>query len=115
MEMIEDEVLMPQTDADTGISVLKAAGGTMFVLVVLIVSPAEDVMDVGGDLICCKMFEGIDVPGDLMPSKCTLFAGFTVVSKPPPPTVSFVFCMASNMISSTFCGDGFSDGKLVLC
>jgi hypothetical protein len=80
METVDDEVLMPQTEADTGISVLKAAGGTMFVLVVLMVSPAEDVMDVGGDLICCRMFEGIVVPWDLIPSKCTLFAGFTVVS-----------------------------------
>ena len=95
---------MPQTEADTGIRVRRAAGGTMFVVLVLIVSPVLDVTVVVGALICCKMLEGKDVPGDFIPSKCTLFVGLTVVRRPPPPppTVSLVFCMASNMISSTF-------------
>ena len=87
----------------------------MLVLFLFSVRPAVDDTDVDGDLICCKMFGGADDdPGDLMPSKWTLFVGVTVVRSPPPPTVSLVFCMASNIISSTFCGDGFSDGRLDL-
>ena len=113
-----EEVLMPQIEADTGIRVRKAAGGgTMLVLLVLIVSPppAVDVTVAAGDFICWNMLVEAEFIGDLIPSKWTLFPGFTVVSKPPPPTVSLVFCMASKMISSTFCGDGFSDNKLDLC
>ena len=119
IETFEAEVLMPQTEADTGIRVRKdTGGGPIFALLVLIVIllVAEDVTEDAGDLSCCKRLDAPDTDGDFMPSKCTLFAGLTVVRRPPPPpTVSLVFCMASNMISSTFCGDGFSDGKLDLC
>ena len=95
---------MPQTEADTGIRVRRAAGGTKFVELVLIVSPVLEAIVIAGDLICCKMLEGKDVLGDFIPSKWTLFVGLTVVKRPPPPppTVSLVFCIASNIISSTF-------------
>ena len=110
--MFDPEVLMPQTEADTGIRVRKAAGGTMFVVFVFIVSPALEATVVAGDSICCRMLEGKEVLGAFIPSKWTLLVGLTVVRRPPPPppTVSLVFCMASNMISFTFCGEGFSDG-----
>ena len=113
--MFDVEVLlMPQTDAEqTGMSARKAAGGTKLLWFPFRVEQGvDDTEEFIGVLICCIRFEG--APEVLMPSNWPLVAGVTVVSS-PPPTVSLVFFMASNIISSTFCGEGFSDGKPDLC